>query len=107
MQAEPDVAGHAQVREQGVILKDHADLPLLRCEMPPRSAHRLSTKQDTPLLQPLKACDQAQHRAFAAAGRAEQATNLASLEMEPDAFQHRVMAVAMGDSIKLQHAATA
>ena len=71
-EAEGDVVGHAQVRKQGIILKHHADPPLLHGHMAGRAADRAPVDPDRALSWPLKAGDTAQQGGLAGAARPEQ-----------------------------------
>ncbi|GAB1426153.1 hypothetical protein MASR2M16_33870 [Thauera terpenica] len=68
--------------KQGVVLKHHADAPTFRCEVHARGAHHLAAQPYLARGHTLEAGYAAQHRGLAAAGRAEQAADLAFFEAE-------------------------
>ena len=71
-QAEGDVVEDVEVGEEGVVLKDHADVPLLRWDVQAGSGHGPAADLYPSRLRRLEAGDQAQGGRLAAARRAEQ-----------------------------------
>jgi hypothetical protein len=83
-QAEANVSGHAQMRKEREVLKQHPDAP-------PLGGERLARRRHPPAMQPdltggdrLEAGDGPQQRGLAAAARAEQTGDLAGGEREVD-----------------------
>ena len=77
-QAVADVAGDVHVREERVVLEDRVDVALVRRD----TGDRLSGEQDLALRRLLEAGDHAQRRGLAAAGRAEEAVELAAGDVQ-------------------------
>ena len=65
--SESDIALDAQVREQRIVLKHHADAALLGRQVAARTADLLARDSDVTAGQGLKATDAAQHGCLAAA----------------------------------------
>ena len=100
-QPEADVGGHGQVREEGVILENHADAALFgRHEA--RAGDGLAVKDDAAGFDVLEPRDAAQQRGLAAAAGPQQAADLALFELEGDAVGHAVGAVVFGQSVDLK-----
>ena len=78
--AEGDVLEDRQVREERVVLEDRVDVALVRRQ--PR--HVLALELDQPGGRLLEAADHPQRRRLAAAGRAEEAEELAVPDLEVD-----------------------
>ena len=71
-QAEGDVAGDVEVREEGVILKDHTDAAVFRRDEAAGSGDLAAGDMDFAAVGALEAGDEAQRGGFAAAAEAEQ-----------------------------------
>ena len=85
LEAEGDVAGDTAVREEGVVLEDHADAaPLRRQRLDP-----LPAEPDLAALRPLEAGEQPQQGGLAAARGPEQGEDLAGGALEGDLLEHR------------------
>ena len=104
-ETESDVLFDGKVREQRVILKDHADAPLFRRYALPRPADCLLAQADFAIGDFLETGDAAQQGGLAAARRAQQAGNAASLELKVDPIDDGLFSVALNDAIefKLSH----
>ena len=97
-EAEGDVFFHREMRKEGVILEDHADAPLFRRQTLAGAADHLAMQADLAAGDFLEAGDAAQQGRLAAARRAEQAGDLAALEVEVDAIHHGMIAVTLDDA---------
>ena len=104
-EAESDVLFDREMREQRVVLKDHADAPLFRRYALPRPADCLLAQADFAIGDFLETGDAAQQGGLAAARRAKQAGNAASLELKVDPIDDGLFSVALNDAIefKLSH----
>src|SRR5919106_1166062 len=80
--AEADVLRHGQVREEGVVLENHADAPPLGRHPRGRVRDRALEQAHLAAVRPLEARDQAQQRRLAAARGAEERYELAALDAE-------------------------
>src|SRR5215831_15173304 len=80
-QAKLDILTHSHVREQRVILEDHADVPLLRWHHQARPAYQPLDERDLTGIWLLEASDEAQQGRLAAAARAEQADHSARFHL--------------------------
>ena len=76
--AEADVPLHAQVGEERVVLKDEADRPLLRTEIPTRTEPRDAVAVDAAAARPDQPRDGAQRRRLPGAGRADESDRFAT-----------------------------
>jgi hypothetical protein len=74
-----DIPFHGHVREEGVLLEDEADAPLLGWTVDPRRGveeHALA-ERDSPALGTDESCDRSQDARLAGAGRADEREGLA------------------------------
>ena len=98
-QAERDVARHAEMGEEGVILEDHADPAPLGWNPPAAGSggvvDAVPADLDRPGMGPLEPGDDPQRRRLAAAAGSEQGQKLAALDVEIDAAEHLDVAVAL------------
>ena len=88
------VLRHAQVREQGVVLEYHADTALLRRQGKTGAGDHLTGQGDFSFQHRLEAGNGAQGGGLAAAGRAEQATNFPSIEVQVQLLHDALVTVA-------------
>jgi len=104
-QPEGDVFLDTEVREQRVVLEDHADPPLFRWQMVACLTDDLAVQADLAGGDFLEAGDAAQQCRLSAARGAEQAGDPAARQPEADAIDDGMPAVALDDAIqfKLQH----
>ena len=96
-QAEADVLLDGQVGEEGVLLEDHVDRPLVGGH--PR--HVLPLDADRPGARRLEAGDHPQQRGLAAAARPQQREQLAAADGQGDAVDRDHLAEALGDVLDL------
>src|SRR5690606_28808279 len=82
-----DVAGHAEMREQGVVLEHHPHPPLLRRHEHLPVTDHLPVDLDAPPVGTVEAGDETQGRGLARAGRAEQGEDVARVDVEVEAPQ--------------------
>jgi hypothetical protein len=101
-QREGDVVGHAQVREDGVVLEHHAETAALRRHVRDVGA----VDEDLPAVDLGKAGDHHQRRRLPRSGRAEQREELARRDRRADAVDDRLLGVALADVSPLDRAAT-
>ncbi|MNZ92751.1 hypothetical protein D3C78_1117860 [compost metagenome] len=92
--AEGDVLGHRQVREQRVVLEHHADAALFRGEGVAGAGNHLAGQLDAALLHGFEAGDGAQGGGLAAARGAEQAADVAGIQVQTDVLHHPLCLVA-------------
>jgi hypothetical protein len=78
--AEGDVVGHAQVREQRVVLEHHADAAFLRGEGEAGAGDGLAGQLDFAFVYRFETGNRPQSGGFAAAGRAQQATDVTAFK---------------------------
>ena len=71
IEAESDIVFDRQVREQGVFLEHHADMPLFGRNEPVARRNKPSQQDDAAGNHPVKPRDRPQDGSFAAAGRAQ------------------------------------
>ena len=90
VQAEADVGGHVQVREQGDVLEHHAHPALLGGHQQPVAGDGVAVQGDAAAVRGQEAGHQAQQGGLAAAGGADQAADQALVQGEGDVFQHRL-----------------
>ena len=96
LQPEGDVARHAEMREQRIVLKHHAHIAQIRRQM----ADALTFQRDLARRCVHKPRDHAQCRGFAAAGRTEQHDHLALFNLQRHAIGRQGLAIAPGQAIK-------
>ena len=94
-QTELDVLAHRLVRKEHVFLENEANRTLFRRRRAARLAQCLTVEQNPPGLHPFQAGGQPQQGALAAAGRAEQAGDLACTRFEVQVPQHDLGTVAV------------
>ncbi len=75
LQAKGDIARHAQMRKQRVILEYHADPAPLGRHLLPGPADRVAANPDHPRIGTFEARNAAQHRGLATTGGAQQAAD--------------------------------
>jgi hypothetical protein len=80
-----------EVREQGIVLKHHANAATLRWKPVLASRHDAVLKMDRSLLRPLKTSDQAQQGCLSTTGGSEQTHKLSCFELEVDATKGPVV----------------
>ncbi len=95
-QRELDVVGHGHVAEQRVVLKDDADLALLRAEARDVAA----MQHDAAVIDRREARDRAQQRALAAARGSEQNEQLAVGDVDRHVVDGRRVAVLLGNLLE-------
>ena len=95
--AESDVLAHGHMRENGVILENHADVALVRRNI----VDDLAVESDGAALDGVKARNHAQQGRFAAAGRAEQREELALLDIQIQIGDDDVLAIFLDDVLKM------
>jgi hypothetical protein len=84
-QPERDIAGHALVRKDRVVLVHHSDVA--RCAG--TASIRTPSNRIRPAVLPVEACDGPQQGRLAAAGRTEQREELTRLDVEVDVVERR------------------
>ena len=94
---EPDVAHHAEVREQGAVLEHHADPAPFRLLPAARAGDQAATDLDRARVGDLEAGDRAQERRLAGAARAEQGDELAPLDDDGRGIDRHGVAESLGD----------
>ena len=94
-QAERDVAGDGEVREQCIVLEHHADAAQFGRDLHSRPRRDLAGQHDLAFLHRLEAGDAAQDRGLAASRRSEQATDRTGLEREAQTAHDAMRAVGM------------
>src|SRR5690606_24230558 len=100
--AEGDVLGHVQMGEQRVILEHHADAALFRCQGEAAAGNDLAGQLDLALLHGFEPGDGPQRGGLAAAGGAEQAADVAGVEVQVQVPHHLVRLVAAVQVAQLQ-----
>ncbi|MCY1291882.1 hypothetical protein D9M70_410860 [compost metagenome] len=100
--AEGDVVGHGQVREQRIVLEHHADPPLLRRQGEAGAGDDLAAELDLALVHRLETGDGAQRGGLAAAGGAEQAADVAGVEVQVELLDDLLPTVAAGQVAQAQ-----
>ncbi|MNH13550.1 hypothetical protein D3C79_731260 [compost metagenome] len=94
---ESNVLGNGQVREQRIILEHHADPALLWCQREAGFGDDLARQLDLTLMHRLKAGNGAQGGGLAAPRRAQQATDVASVEVQVEVLDDALLAIAAGE----------
>ena len=92
-QAERDVLEDVHVREQRVALEHEAEVPLMQRHM----GVVLSVEEEVALHRLREAADQAERRGFATAAGAEEADQLALLDVQVQILQNDVLSISCGD----------
>lgn len=98
IEAESDVLGHSEMRKQGVTLKHCADIALIGR----KAGNGLSGEKDLAAGGRFESGNQAQRGGFAAAGRADQAKELAAFHIERNAIHGLMRWKMLGESAKLK-----
>ena len=101
-QAEADVGRDREVREQRVILENHADAALFRRHAEIRARDRDALDANFSLGNRLEPGDAAQERRLAAAGWAEQAGDAPAFNLEVDPGDDCVRSVALDDAVEFK-----
>ncbi len=101
-QAEADVGRNRQVREKRVVLKNHADLPLLRRQLVCGAADAATLHANLASGNVLKAGDTAQQRGLAATRRSQQAGNVASFDAKVHAIDDGMRSVTLHDASQFE-----
>ncbi|MCY1441658.1 hypothetical protein D9M71_579810 [compost metagenome] len=94
---EGNVLGHGQVREQRVVLEHHADPAFFRCQGEACAGNDLARQLDLTLMHRLEAGDGAQGGGLTAPRRAQQATDVASVEVQVEVLDDALVAIAAGE----------
>ncbi|MNC71794.1 hypothetical protein D3C75_1227530 [compost metagenome] len=95
--AEGDVVGHAQVREQRVVLEHHADAAFLRGEGEAGAGDGLAGQLDFAFVYRFETGNSPQSGGLAAAGRAQQATDVTGVQMQVQVLHHTLVLIAAGE----------
>ncbi len=95
--AEGNVIRHRQVREQGVVLKHHADAPFLGRQGEPGAGQHGIAQLNLAFVDWLEAGYGPQRGGLAAAGRTEQATDVATVQMQVQVLHDALLAIAAGE----------
>ncbi|MNO58997.1 hypothetical protein D3C76_495740 [compost metagenome] len=103
--AEGDVVLHAQVREQRVVLEHHADAALFRRQGEAGAGDHFAVQRDLAFLHRFEAGDGAQGGGLAAARRAEQATDVAGVQVQADVLHHALLLVSAGKIFQVEQQA--
>jgi hypothetical protein len=101
-QAKTDVCGYRQVREKGVVLKHHTDLPLFRWQTAASSADGASLHANLASSNLLETGNAAQQRRLAASGGSEQTGYATGLDAKTDPIDDGVRSVALDDSCEFK-----
>ena len=103
-EAVADVLHHREVGKEGVVLEHEPDAARLRGELGtrPRRGDGPPPDRDASRLDPFEARGEAEQRALAAAGRAEEADGLARLRAEAHRLGREDGAVAVGHAVEGQ-----
>ena len=97
LKAKGDVLAHGHVREDGVILENHADVALVRGDVVDDPA----VKGDGAALDGVEARNHAQQRRLAAAGGAEQREELALPDVQIQVGDDDVLPIFLDDVLKM------
>ncbi|SBT04350.1 conserved hypothetical protein [Candidatus Propionivibrio aalborgensis] len=90
------------MREEGVILKNHADASPLGHYTEVGAGDRNSVNPNLTFGDGLESGDAAQQGRFATAGRAKQAGDAAGINTKADAIDDGVRSVALNDAVKFE-----
>ena len=101
-QAEGDVVGHVQVREEGQVLEDHPHPAPLRGKREARAAHRPPAQENLAGLHRFEAGDGPQQGGLAAAAGPEQAADPSDPQPQADLPHHRRALVGDRDVVNLK-----
>ena len=102
VQAEADVLGDGEVREERVVLEHHADPALLRRDHDARSGNGPPVQQDLPVRHRLESRDAPEYGRLAAAARAEQAADRTALERERQTADDLEIVVGLAETAQLE-----
>ena len=100
--AEGDVLRHGQVREQRVVLEDHADAPRFRRLGEAGAGDHFARQADLALADRLETGDGAQGGGLAAAGGAEQATDVAGVQVQVELLNDHLALITAGQVVQLK-----
>src|SRR5690606_3516707 len=89
-QPEADVIEHSQMREQGIVLKDHANLPFLGRNGLGAAGKELAGQANLTGTDGVKAGNGPQQSALATATGAQDAANFTRVQTETDFFQDQL-----------------
>ncbi len=101
-QAESDVGRNRQVREQRVVLKNHADMPLLRWQAATGTADAAALHTNLAGGDVLKTGDTAQQRRLAAARGSQQAGNAAGFDAKVHAIDDSMRSITLNDACQFE-----
>ena len=101
-QAEADIVGEGQMREQRQILKHHADPPLFRRQGPTDPAQFAPLQMNRTPLERFETGDGAQQGGLAAAARAEQAADAGLLHPQRHPLNHLARRIGDIDLVQLK-----
>ena len=90
------------MREQGIVLEDHADLALFRRQRAVGQADGLALQLDLAMADGQKTGQGPENGAFAATTGAKQATDIAVAEGKADVPHHGIAAVTTGQVVHFQ-----
>ncbi|MNY23228.1 hypothetical protein D3C86_1568850 [compost metagenome] len=95
--AEGDVVGHAQVRKQRVVLEHHADATFLRRKGETGAGDGLASQLDFAFVHRFETGNRPQGGGLAAARRAQQATDVACVQVQVEVLHHALVLIAAGE----------
>ena len=96
VQAEGDVLGNRLVREERVLLEDHAHVPAVRGHVPRWPRHHAALDADLPSVQPLESGDETQEGGLPGSARTKDGEHLTRHEGEAYAVHGGRRAKALG-----------
>jgi len=99
--AEADIFGDGQMREQCIVLKHHANLPLLGGNSQGWGAKGLAIEQDFAAADGFKPGDGAQSRGFATAGRPQQTAYVTFSQANTQVVDDQLPAIAAFEVVQL------
>ena len=97
VQAEGDVLRNSLVREEGVLLEDHAHVPAVGGDMLRRPRHHAALDADLPSVDPLEPGDETQKGGLAGPAWAEDGEHLSRPQGEADSVHRGRWAKALGN----------
>ncbi len=100
--AEGDVLRHGQVREQRVVLEDHADAARLRRQGEAGAGDHLAGQADLAVADRFEAGDGAQGSGLAAARGAEQATDVTGVQVQVELLDDHLALITAGQVVQLK-----
>jgi hypothetical protein len=101
VQAETDVVEHIEVREQRVVLEDHAELAVLGRNRQSRTAQHPVIGQNLSATHILESGNAAQNRSLTRTAWPDEATDIAFLEAQRDVHEVATPSVLMADTAQL------